>query len=192
MECTSLDDPSQEFESLSSIADTSEGIVPTRNLKCVIVISRVGCSKAKKALKLALQEYALKENFEIRMTRSSTVRYEVGCKDPECKFQFRVVKMEGGNDWIVQKFEEEHSCTIDDLHNRHRQASAWLIGDILSSKLAVSGRSLKPKEIMTDMQLECGLSLLYTKALRAKGLAEQNVFGSLIFHISCCLHTATN
>ncbi|KAK2655534.1 hypothetical protein Ddye_008586 [Dipteronia dyeriana] len=42
----------------------------------------------------------------------------------------------------------------------------------------ISGRSLKPKEIMTDMQVEHGLSLLYTKALRAKELTEQNVFGS--------------
>ncbi|KAK2645971.1 hypothetical protein Ddye_021166 [Dipteronia dyeriana] len=41
-----------------------------------------------------------------------------------------------------------------------------------------SGRSLKPKEIMVDMQVEHRLSLLYTKALRAKGLAEQNIFGS--------------
>ncbi|TXG46823.1 hypothetical protein EZV62_026117 [Acer yangbiense] len=86
-------------------------------------------------------------------------------------------KMEGGNYWIVQKFEEEHSCTIDDLHNRNRQASAWLIGEILAPKLAVSGRSLKPKEIMVDMQVEHGLGLLYSKALRAKQLAEENVFG---------------
>ncbi|KAK3224379.1 hypothetical protein Dsin_011404 [Dipteronia sinensis] len=41
----------------------------------------------------------------------------------------------------------------------------------------VSGRSLKPKETMTDMQMEHGLGLLYTKALTAKELAEQNVFG---------------
>ncbi|KAK4839480.1 hypothetical protein QYF36_022272 [Acer negundo] len=44
------------------------------------------------------------------------------------------------------------------------------------NKLAVSGRSLKPKEIMVDMQVEHGLGLLYSKALRAKELAEQNVF----------------
>ncbi|KAK2638662.1 hypothetical protein Ddye_026457 [Dipteronia dyeriana] len=81
--------------------------------------------ESKKSLKLALQGYTLKENFEIRVTRSYTGRYEVGCKDPE-----------------------------------------------------FSGRSLKPKEIMTDMQVKHLLSLMYTKALRAKGLDEQNVFGS--------------
>ncbi|KAK2638396.1 hypothetical protein Ddye_026191 [Dipteronia dyeriana] len=88
-------------------------------------LSKCGMFKSKKALKLALQEYAQKDNFKIHVTRSCTGRYEVGCKDPE-----------------------------------------------------LSGRSLKPKEIMTDMQVEHRLSLLYTKALRAKGLAEQNIFGS--------------
>ncbi|KAK2645611.1 hypothetical protein Ddye_020806 [Dipteronia dyeriana] len=134
--------------------------------------------ESKKALKLALKEYALKENFEIRVIRSCTGRYEVCCKDPRCKFPYRAVKMEGGNYWTIQKFEEEHSCTVDDLYNRHRQASTWLIGEILLPKLVISGRSLKPKEIMTDMQVKHRLSLLYTKALRAKGLVEQNVFCS--------------
>ncbi|KAK3219531.1 hypothetical protein Dsin_013501 [Dipteronia sinensis] len=139
-------------------------------------LSKCGMFKSKKGLKRALLSYALKENFKIRVTRSCIARYEVGCKDPECKFQFRAVKMEGGNYWIVRIFEEDHSCTIDDLHNRYSQASAWLIGEILSLKLAVSGRSLKPKEIMTDMQVEYGLGLLYRKALKAKELVEQNFF----------------
>ncbi|KAK3221293.1 hypothetical protein Dsin_008318 [Dipteronia sinensis] len=83
-------------------------------------LSKGGMFESKKGLKRALLSYALKENFEIRVTRSCTARYEVGCKDPECKFKFRGVKMEGGNYWIVRIFEEDHSCTIDDLHNRYR------------------------------------------------------------------------
>ncbi|KAK4837032.1 hypothetical protein QYF36_002259 [Acer negundo] len=47
-----------------------------------------------------------------------------------------------------------------------------------SDPFEVSGISLKPKEIMADMQMEHGLGLLYSKALKAKELAEQNVFGS--------------
>ncbi|TXG48290.1 hypothetical protein EZV62_027584 [Acer yangbiense] len=155
-------------------------------------LSKGGMFQTKKALKLALHSYTLNEKFETWVTRSSLCRYEVGCKDLECKFQIRATKMEGENYWIVQKFEEEHSCTIDDLHNCNRQASAWLIGEILAPKLVVSDRSLKPKEIMVDMQVEHGLGLLYSKALRVKELAEQNILVLLIFHISCCLHTATN
>ncbi|TXG73269.1 hypothetical protein EZV62_001848 [Acer yangbiense] len=133
--------------------------------------------ESKKGLKRVLLTYTLKENFEIRVTRSCMTSYEAGCKDPECKFQICTVKMEGGNYWIVQIFEEDHNCTIDDLHNRYRQASTWFIGEILSLKLAVSGQSLKLKEIMTDMQMEHGLDLLYTKAWRVKELVENNIFG---------------
>ncbi|TXG62181.1 hypothetical protein EZV62_013544 [Acer yangbiense] len=140
-------------------------------------LSKGGMFESKKCLKRALQFYAVKEDFEIRVTRSSTTRYEAGCKDPGCKFQLRAVKMEGGNYWIVRIFERDHSCTIDGLHNRYRQASAWLIGEMLSPKLAVNGRSLKPKEIMTDMQVEYGLRLNYTKAWKTKEHAENNVFG---------------
>ncbi|KAK4852565.1 hypothetical protein QYF36_025062 [Acer negundo] len=50
-----------------------------------------------------------------------------------------------------------------------------------SNPSEVSGRSLKPKEIMVDMQVEHGLGL-YSKALRAKEFVEQNVFGPL--HLS--------
>ncbi|TXG63708.1 hypothetical protein EZV62_010702 [Acer yangbiense] len=58
-------------------------------------LSKGGMFQTKKGLKLALHSYALKENFEIRVTRSNLARYEVGCKDPECKFQFRATKLEG-------------------------------------------------------------------------------------------------
>ncbi|KAK2655458.1 hypothetical protein Ddye_008510 [Dipteronia dyeriana] len=83
-------------------------------------LSKDGMLESKKGLIRALLSDTLKENFEIHVTRSCTARYEVGCKYPECKFQFRVVKMESGNYWTVQKFEEDHSCTIDNLHNRYR------------------------------------------------------------------------
>ncbi|KAK2661446.1 hypothetical protein Ddye_000020 [Dipteronia dyeriana] len=67
-------------------------------------LSKCGMFESKKGLKRPLLSYALKENFEIGVTRLFTDRYEVGCKDP--------------------KF---------------------------------SGRSLKPKEITTNMQVEYGL-----------------------------------
>ena len=121
-------------------SNNSFEVVRTEESSSCNRLSKGGLFQSKKGVKLALQSYALKENFEIRVTRSSQVRYEVGCKDPECKFHFRAAKMvEGGNYWIVRKFEEEHSCTIDELHNRNRQASSWLIGEILAPKLAVTG-----------------------------------------------------
>ncbi|KAK3204666.1 hypothetical protein Dsin_018712 [Dipteronia sinensis] len=68
--------------------------------------------------------YALKEQFEVRIRRSSKTCYEAG-----------------------------------------------------SPKLQVHGHSLKPKDIMVEMQVDHGLHLLYTKAWRAKDHAEASVFG---------------
>ena len=49
-----------------------------------------------KDLKLTVQKYALKQNFELRNRRSSKTRYEAGCKDGECEFQLRAYKMQKG------------------------------------------------------------------------------------------------
>ncbi|KAK2644197.1 hypothetical protein Ddye_019392 [Dipteronia dyeriana] len=50
--------------------------------------------QCKKDLKRTLHMYALKEQFEVRIRRSSKTRYEAGCKDNECEFQLRVFKMQ--------------------------------------------------------------------------------------------------
>ncbi|TXG60711.1 hypothetical protein EZV62_015284 [Acer yangbiense] len=63
-------------------------------------ISNDGCLykgklfRCKKDLKGTVQKYALKENFELRIRRSSKTRYEAGCKDSECEFQLRAYKMQ--------------------------------------------------------------------------------------------------
>ncbi|KAK3219425.1 hypothetical protein Dsin_013395 [Dipteronia sinensis] len=52
--------------------------------------------QCKKDLKRTLHMYALKEQFEIWIRRSSKTRYEARCKDGECEFQLRAFKMQKG------------------------------------------------------------------------------------------------
>ncbi|KAK0573089.1 hypothetical protein LWI29_002847 [Acer saccharum] len=65
-------------------------------------ISNDGCLykgklfRCKKDLKGTVQKYALNENFELQIRRSSKTRYEAGCKDSECEFQLRAYKMQKG------------------------------------------------------------------------------------------------
>ena len=79
---------------------------------------------------------------------------------------------------MVRIFVKDHTCNIDGFHARFRQASSWTVGELLAPKLRVNGHSLKPKDIMVEMQVEHGLHLLYTKAWRAKDHAEASVFGA--------------
>ncbi|KAK3189651.1 hypothetical protein Dsin_029212 [Dipteronia sinensis] len=57
--------------------------------------------QCKKDLKRTLHMYALKEQFEVRIRRSSKTRYKAGCKDGECEFQLRAFKMQKGEYWVV-------------------------------------------------------------------------------------------
>ncbi|TXG53674.1 hypothetical protein EZV62_018930 [Acer yangbiense] len=133
---------------------------------------------SKKDLKHTVHMYALNENFELRTRRSSKTCYEAGCKDGECEFQLRAFKMRKGEYWVVRMFVMDHTCNIDGFHARFRQANSWTVGELLAPKLKVHGHSLKPKDIMVEMQLEHGLHLLYSKAWRAKDLAEASVFSA--------------
>ncbi|TXG73466.1 hypothetical protein EZV62_002045 [Acer yangbiense] len=147
-------------------------------------ISNDGCLykgklfRCKKDLKGTVHKYALNENFELWIRRSSKTRYEAGCKDSECEFQLCAYKMQKEEYWVVRIFVKDHTCNIDGFHARFRQANSWTVGELLAPKLKVNGHSLKPKDIMVEMQVEHGLHLLYTKAWRAKDHAEASVFGA--------------
>ncbi|KAK3205173.1 hypothetical protein Dsin_019219 [Dipteronia sinensis] len=52
--------------------------------------------QCKKDLKRILHMYALKEQFEVRIRRSSKTCDKAGCKDGECEFQLRAFKMQKG------------------------------------------------------------------------------------------------
>ncbi|KAK3205605.1 hypothetical protein Dsin_019651 [Dipteronia sinensis] len=118
-----------------------------------------------------------KGRFEFKIKRSGKERFEAGCKNDSCVFKLGAVKMREEEYWQIQKYNKEHSCTIDVLHARFQQASAWVIGELYSLKLQVNDTTLKPIDIMTEMQLEYGLQVFYTKAWRARDYAESIVFG---------------
>ncbi|KAK3212765.1 hypothetical protein Dsin_017471 [Dipteronia sinensis] len=85
--------------------------------------------------------------------------------------------MQKGEYWVVRMFLKGHTCNINGFHARLRQENSWTVSELLALKLQVHGHSLKPKDIMVEMQVEHGLHLLYTKAWRAKDHAEASVFG---------------
>ncbi|KAK3230068.1 hypothetical protein Dsin_001949 [Dipteronia sinensis] len=91
-----------------------------------------------------------REQFEVRIRRSSKTRYEAGCKDGECEFQLRAFKMQKGEYWVVRMFLKDHTCNIDGFHSCLRQENSWTVGELLAPKLQVHGHSLKPKDIMVE------------------------------------------
>ena len=126
----------------------------------------------------AVEMYALKEGFCKKVKKSNNIRYDVRCKDKNCKFQLVAIKTKIGDQWEVRKFRKQHCCSLDSVHRRCRKVSAKLIGDLITPKLQVSGQSMKPKEIQAEIQVNYGVTLPYNQCRRAKDHAEDNVFGS--------------
>ncbi|KAK1568730.1 hypothetical protein Q3G72_027964 [Acer saccharum] len=80
---------------------------------------------SKKELRRVLEMHALKENFDFRVRSSTTVRFEVGCSDMECKWRLSAMKREQGSCFQVRRYESKHTCALDRTQRRSWQAKAW-------------------------------------------------------------------
>ncbi|KAK3205601.1 hypothetical protein Dsin_019647 [Dipteronia sinensis] len=129
----------------------------------------VGNTTTQMELKRELSLMALKQHFEFRIKRSSKARFEATCKDDNCSFRVYARKMDEGECLQIRKFDKEHSCTIEGFQGRFRQANSSIIGELVSPELPVNGIALKPKDIMTEMQLHYGVHIQYTKGLASEG-----------------------
>ncbi|KAK2647166.1 hypothetical protein Ddye_022361 [Dipteronia dyeriana] len=79
---------------------------------------------SKKELRRVLEMHALKENFDFRVRRSTTVRFEVGCSDMECKWRLSAMKREQGSCFQVRRYDSKHTCALDKTQRRRWQAKA--------------------------------------------------------------------
>ncbi|KAK2661748.1 hypothetical protein Ddye_000322 [Dipteronia dyeriana] len=108
---------------------------------------------------------------------SSTINCRL-YKDDNCSFRVRAWKIDEGEYWQILKFYKEHSCTIKGFQGQFRQANSSVIGELVSLKLQVNGTTLKPKDIMTEMQVHYDIHIQYTKAWPMNDHPESIVFES--------------
>ena len=79
----------------------------------------------------------------------------------------------------VRSFVNEHTCPLEEVHHRHRQASAVIIGEVVASRLQQSdGRLMRPKDIIGDMKTMYGIQIMYSKAYDALQYALSLTYGT--------------
>ncbi|KAK3193437.1 hypothetical protein Dsin_024747 [Dipteronia sinensis] len=67
----------------------------------------------------------------------------------------------------VRSFVNEHSCSLEEIHRRHRQASAIVIGEVVASRLQQQdGRLMGLKDITADMKTMYDIQIMYRASLR--------------------------
>ncbi|GMN48633.1 hypothetical protein TIFTF001_017804 [Ficus carica] len=86
--------------------------------------------------------------------------------------------MRGSELFVVKRYDDVHTCSIEIIQGHHRQATSWMIGECVKTKyLDPANTSYRPREIMRDMQDEFGVSFNYLRAWRGKEAALTSLRG---------------
>ncbi|XP_022155432.1 uncharacterized protein LOC111022579 isoform X2 [Momordica charantia] len=132
----------------------------------------------KRDLSMKLSVMAMKRNFEFRVKKSTKELIYIVCVDENCKWRIRALKLGGSDIFRISKYVNVHSCSLDLMNRHHRQAKAWVVGELIKSKFNGVRCQYKPREIIEDMRQDYGINMSYEKAWRARENVYMQVKGS--------------
>ncbi|GMN59357.1 hypothetical protein TIFTF001_028458 [Ficus carica] len=84
----------------------------------------------KKLLQYHLHHDTMSKHYQFKVKRSTTTLLHVVCIDNEtCPWQLRATKMKGSELFVVKRYDDVHTCSIEIVQGHHRQAKSWMIGE---------------------------------------------------------------
>ncbi|GMN74280.1 hypothetical protein TIFTF001_053135, partial [Ficus carica] len=166
-----------ENDKVSSSDSLSDGVIVADYTPVTI---RINCIfENKKLLQYHLHHDAMSKHYQFKVKRSNSTLLHVICIDNEgCQWQLRATRMRGSEMFVVKRFDDVHTCSIEIVQGHHRQAKSLMIGECVKVKYLDPTNTLyKPAEIMRDMQDEFGVSFNYLRAWRGKEAALNRLRG---------------
>ncbi|KAI9192247.1 hypothetical protein LWI28_019996 [Acer negundo] len=134
---------------------------------------------SKKDLKMLVGHFAMHHNFEWKVKRSNKTTLHLVCIIDDCTWKLRAVRRDEGTYFQVRSFVNEHSCPLEEIHRRHRQAIAVIIGEVVAPRLQQhDGRLMRPKDVIADMKTMYGIQIMYSKAHDALQYALSLTYGT--------------
>ncbi|KAK2648860.1 hypothetical protein Ddye_016349 [Dipteronia dyeriana] len=89
----------------------------------------------KKDLKRLIGHFTMWQNFEWKVKRSNKTTLHLVCLMDNCTWKLRAVRRDEGTYFQVRSFVSEHTCSLEEIHRRHRQASAVIFGEVVAPRL---------------------------------------------------------
>ncbi|KAK2647864.1 hypothetical protein Ddye_015353 [Dipteronia dyeriana] len=89
----------------------------------------------KKDLKRLVDHFTMWQNFEWKVKRSNKTTLHLICLMENCMWKLRAVRRDEGTYFQVRSFINEHTCPLEEIHCRHRQASAIIIREVIAPRL---------------------------------------------------------
>ncbi|XP_022897502.1 uncharacterized protein LOC111411177 [Olea europaea var. sylvestris] len=102
----------------------------------------------------------------------------VVCADRSCKWMLRASTVRQSAIFVIRKFNNVHTCSIDFCINAHRHVTSAVIAEHIFEKLDNPNRSYDPSTIARDMERELGVQISYSKARRGKVAALHMLHGT--------------
>ncbi|KAI9162398.1 hypothetical protein LWI28_026911 [Acer negundo] len=134
---------------------------------------------SKKDLNRLVNHFSMRQNFEWKVKRSNKTTLHLVCIIDECTWKLRAVRRDEGTYFQVRSFVNEHSGPLEEIHRRHRQASAVTIGEVVAPRLQQhEGRLMRPNDIIADMKTIYGIQIMYSKAHYALQYALSLSYGT--------------
>ena len=157
----------------------SFGVGTSNNLEPRTMIYKGQYFPSKKDLKRLVGDFAMRQNFEWKVKRSNKTTLHLICIIDNCSWKLRAVRRAEGTYFQVRSFVNVHSCPLEEIHRRHRQASAAVIGEVVAPRLQQhDGRLMRPKDIIADMKTMYGIQIMYSKAHDALQYALSLTYGT--------------
>ncbi|GMN20099.1 hypothetical protein TIFTF001_042999 [Ficus carica] len=166
-----------ENDKVSSSDSLSDGVIVADYTP---VTMRINCIfENKKLLQYHLHHDAMSKHYQFKVKRSNSTLLHMICIDNEgCQWQLRATRMKGNEMFVVKRFDDVHTCSIEIVQGHYRQAKSWMIGECVKAKYLDPTNTLyRAFEIMRDMQDEFGVSFNYLRAWRGKEAALNSLRG---------------
>ena len=121
---------------------------------------------------------AMTKHFQVKVKKSTRSLLHVVCNDDRCQWQVRATKLKDSDMFVIRRYEELHTCSIEIRQGQHRQAKSWMIGECVKAKYVdPTNTTYRPWDIIRDIRQEYGVSFNYIRAWRAKEAALSSLRG---------------
>lgn len=134
--------------------------------------------KDKKEMSTKLKLHAVSQGFEFSTQYSDKQRYILKCVDEKCSWDFRAKSVKESESFVVRNYVSKHTCDTSLRRVNHRQATAKMLGSMISNGYKGGKIGLKPKQIIDKARDDHGVVISYSKAWRCQEHAQDLARGT--------------
>lgn len=122
---------------------------------------------------------AVRNNFEVRVSRSSNSRYNLICKVSNCPWKMNATVCRESKLWVIRTFVKTHNCYSHVSSATNRQCSSNLISKMVKQDfMGDQADSIKPKGVIDIMRTRFKVEISYFKAWKGRAEALTKIRGS--------------